>query len=271
MQEINGSDTNANPDSSIDDKLRWRSTTGQIVGFQVGANGTVGTVNGEPATLPTAIAANTDANNLYRAARTHSLITSQDPDGDWDVRFAGPEFFQKLQAGALPQSLAAAPAADLAMQTALVSTCAADATGAGACSAQAGAGTATGAGACAAQAGAGSATGAGACAAQAGAGTATGAGACAAQAGLGTATGAGACGSQAGAGTATGAGACGAQAGAGAACGAQACGADSCAAAACPANACGANACVGDLGLLPCAAEACFLNTGVIPECPFIL
>ena len=208
MEEITSSNVNANDESEIDPQLRWRSTTNNIVKFQVTPQGTTATVDGEPASLPYAIAVNTQKNSLYQTARTHRLLTSRASDGNWTVHFLGAEFFLKQASDQIPEHVKPIiPHTIIALAV-----CSADATGTGACAAQAGAGTATGAGACAAQAGAGTATGAGACGAQAGAGSA--------------------CGAQA----------CGADTCAAAACPANACGANACAAdlglIPCPAEAC---------------------------------
>lgn len=169
------------------------------------------------------------------------------------------------------------PLMDLPMVEDESSLCGADASGPGACGAQAGAcgAAASGVSACGADAGAcgAAASGAGACGEAAGACGAQvgGASACGAAAGAcgAAANGVSACGADVNAcgAAASGASACGAALGA---CGAQAAGASACGALIpCGADACGADACGVDLTIVDaCAADACAVD--IIPVVPGI-
>jgi hypothetical protein len=159
MDEINKVGVNANATSKVDTKLRWLSTTHQVVAFDITPQGTSAQVNGSAADLPLAVQTIKLSNKLYQLARTHQIETVQ-LGATWKVHFLGPEY--QLERA---RALAAAPHAQGIIMAA--SACAADATGAGACAAQANAGTACGGAACGAQAGTTGACGAQACAADA--------------------------------------------------------------------------------------------------------
>jgi hypothetical protein len=188
MKIINAPDANANGDSAIDDRLRWNSTTNQLVKFSVTPEGTAATVDGAPGGLPQAVKANTSMNAIYMLARQHSLQTVKIGD-TWQIHFLGPECGPNNQRIDL-MTYAAAP-------------CMAEACAAAACGAEACAGVACAAEACAGAECTVEACSGAACAAARGGGKACSAEACAAAA-------------------------CAAAACSGAGCAAHACGANAC-------------------------------------------